>query len=278
MANIIRSAKSSSNWDVNELIAYNITVTAVPSQQFFPQEIDVPLTAAGLDPVLATADSDVRPDADVSRNTAHFLQYLQDATTPYFDVQNVRVPSIDDFARQVLITVGFTRGPYCVLRRRSIPLLICDYNRKVAQISVCLRDMESGMLLLLQMDKTQIGRSNVEACMIPGAIAAYQLNNNKRQERGLPSLDAMTMPCITMIETRPTFYLVPVTKALCDAVISCQYPSARTEVLKCEVASDHNGGMEAPEYRGMALQYYVAFKSLAKSHWEKFFRSSLNHL
>ncbi|KAG2053062.1 hypothetical protein BDR06DRAFT_1055042 [Suillus hirtellus] len=53
MVNIIRSAKSS-NWDVNELIAYNITVTAVPSQQFFPQEIDVPLTAAGLDPVLAT--------------------------------------------------------------------------------------------------------------------------------------------------------------------------------------------------------------------------------
>ncbi|KAG1795253.1 hypothetical protein EV424DRAFT_1648952 [Suillus variegatus] len=274
MANIIRSAKSSSNWDVNELIAYNITVTAVPSQQFFPQEIDVPLTAAGLDPVLATADSDseVRPDADVSRNTAHFLQYLQDATTPYFDVQNVRVPSIDDFARQVLITVGFTRGPYCVLRRRSIPLLICDYNRKVAQISVCLRDMESGMLLLLQMDKTQIGRSNVEACMIPGAIAAYQLNNNKRQERGLPPLDAMTMPCIKMIGTRPTFYLVPVTKALSDAVISCQYPSAKTEVLKCEVASDHNGGMEAPEYRGIALQYYVAFKSLAKSHWEKFLR------
>ncbi|KAG1902442.1 uncharacterized protein F5891DRAFT_1023986 [Suillus fuscotomentosus] len=128
------------------------------------------------------------------------------------------------------------------------------------------------MLLLLQMDKTQIGCSNVEACMIPGAIAAYQLNNNKRQERGLHPLDAMTMPCITMIGTRPTFYLVPVTKALSDAVISCQYPSARTEVLKCEVAGDHNGGIEAPEHRGMALQYYVAFKSLAKSHWEKFLR------
>ncbi|KAG1845793.1 hypothetical protein C8R48DRAFT_765165 [Suillus tomentosus] len=251
MANIIRSAKSSSNWDSNELIAYNITVTSVPSQQFFPQEIDVPLTAAGLDSVLATADSDVSPDPDVSRNTAHFLQYLQDASTPDFDDQNVRVPSIDDFARQVLITVGFTR---------------------VAQISVCLRDMESDMLLLLQMDKTQIGPSNVEARMISGAIAAYQLNNNKRQEKGLHPLDAMTMPCITMIGTRPTFYLVPVTKALSDAVISCQYPSARTEVLKCEVASDHNGGMEAPEYRGMALQYYVAFKSLAKSHWEKFLR------
>jgi len=80
----------------------------------------------------------------------------------------------------------------------------------------------------------------------------------------------MTMPCVTMVGVRPTFYLVPVTKALSDAVISSQYPSGRTEVLKCEVASDHDKDMEEPEYRGVALQYYVAFKSLAKSHWENF--------
>ncbi|KAG1799579.1 uncharacterized protein BJ212DRAFT_1401895 [Suillus subaureus] len=87
----------------------------------------------------------------------------------------------------------------------------------------------------------------------------------------------MNMPCITMVEARPTFYLVPVTKALSDAAISCRYPSDRTEVLKCEaceVASDYNinDGMvqEAPQCRGIALQYYLAFKSLAKSHWEKF--------
>ncbi|KAG2036024.1 hypothetical protein BDR03DRAFT_961091 [Suillus americanus] len=141
----------------------------------------------------------------------------------------VRVPRIDEFAREVLITVGFEKGRYGVFSPRWIPLSICDDNRKVAQMSLCLKD-ESDMLLLLQMDKTLMGRSNVDARMIIGAITAYQVNNNKRQKRGLHPLDAMTMPCITMVGTRPTFYLVPVTKALSDAVMSCQYPSDRTGV------------------------------------------------
>ncbi|KAG2092499.1 uncharacterized protein F5147DRAFT_722252 [Suillus discolor] len=220
MANIIRSPKSCGKWDDNELIAYNITVTAVPSQQFFPQGTDVPLTAAGLDPALATADS----------------------------------YSISDFACQLLITLGFEEHRYRVCRRLEIPLEICDDIRKFAEISLGLQDLGSTeMVPLLQMNKTQIGRSNVEAHMISAAIAAYQFNNSMRQEKGLHPLDAMTMPL-----------------PLSDAVISCQYPSARTEVLKCEVASDCKGGMEALEYRLVALQYYVAFKSLAKSHWEKF--------
>ncbi|KAG1845799.1 hypothetical protein C8R48DRAFT_733823 [Suillus tomentosus] len=267
MANIIRSPKSCGKWDNNELIAYNITVTAVPSQQFFPQGTDVPLTAAGLDPALATADS---YSADVSDSTHLFLAYLRYATTPFSDDRNVRVPKITDFARQLLITLGFEEHRYRVCRL-EIPLLICDDIRKIAEISLGLQDLGSTeMVPLLQMNKTQIDRSNIEAHMISAAIAAYQFNNNMRQEKGLHPLDAMTIPCVTMVGTRPTFYLVPVTKALSDAVISCQYPSARTEVLKCEVASDCKGGMEAPEYRLVALQYYVAFKSLAKSHWEKF--------
>jgi len=37
MANIIRSAKSGSDWGGNELMGYNTTVTAVPPHQFFLQ-------------------------------------------------------------------------------------------------------------------------------------------------------------------------------------------------------------------------------------------------
>ncbi|KAG2116804.1 hypothetical protein DEU56DRAFT_689897, partial [Suillus clintonianus] len=101
---------------------------------------------------------------------------------------------------------------------------------------------------------------NVEARMVAGAIAVYQFNNKKRQELGLHPLNI-----------HPTFYLVLVTKALNDAVISGQFPSDRTEVLKCEVASDHSRGIEAPEYWGVALQYFLAFQSLSESHWWKFF-------
>ncbi|KAG1850145.1 hypothetical protein F4604DRAFT_1661163 [Suillus subluteus] len=266
MAIDFRSARSSSDvdWDDNELMAYNITVTAIPPQQFFPQGTDVPLTVTGLDPALATADSDVHVDADVSASTLRFLVNLRFVTTIMPDHE----PSIDAFARDVLITAGFQQRRFGVLTAYQIPF--CYDIDEVAQISICLKDFESKTLLLLQTNKTQMGPSNVEARMIAGAIAAYQFNNNNRQEMGLHPLDVMTMPCITMVGLRPTFYLVPVTKALSDAVISGQYPSDRTEVLKCEVASDYNGGMEAPEYRVVALQYYVAFRSLAKSHWERF--------
>lgn len=219
MANIIRSPKSCGKWDDNELIAYNITVTAVPSQQFFPQGTDVPLTAAGLDPALATADS---YSADVSDSTHFFLAYLRSATTPFIDDRNIRVPKITDFARQLLITLGFEEHRYRVCRPLEIPLEICDDIHKFAEISLGLQDLGSTeMVPLLQMNKTQIDRSNIEAHMISAAIAAYHFNNNKRQEKGLHLLDAMTMPCVTMVGTRPTFYLVPVTKALSDAVISC---------------------------------------------------------
>ncbi|KAG1852216.1 hypothetical protein F4604DRAFT_1300295 [Suillus subluteus] len=267
MANVIRSAKSSGKWNDNDLIAYNITVTAVPSQQFFLQETDVSLTVTGLDPTLATAAD--YSDANISDSTYSFLRYLHDAITPR-DGMAIRVSRVDEFTREVLVEVDFKQDVRGMLIAHSIPLLICDEIRKVAKINLCLRDFESKMILFLQMNKTPMGRSNVEARMIVGAIAAYQYNNNKRQKRDLHPLDTMTIPCITMVRARPTFYLVPVTKALNDAVISGQYPSDRTEVLKCEVASDYDGGMEAPEYRGVALQYYVAFKSLAKSHWEKF--------
>lgn len=221
-------------------ILFVLQSQATTSQQFFPEGTVVPLAAAGLDPAVATADSDLLSDTDVSNSTYGFFRYLYLATTPTTPDKPIRVPMIDAFAHRILNTVAFDKGRRCVSQAHSIPLLMSDDNRQVAQMSLCLIDGESDMLLL-------------------------QFNNSKRREMGLHPLDAMTMPCITMIGTRPTFYLVPVTKMLSDAVISCQYPSDRTEVLKCEVASDYDGGMEAPEYRSVALQYYVAFKSLAKS-------------
>lgn len=134
MANIIRSAKSGSDWGGNELMGYNTTVTAVPPHQFFLQ---------GANP-------------------------------------------------------------------------ICVDITKVAQTGVCLLDQRSMSLLVLQKDRTIFNRSDPEAQV----IAAYQCNNQKRQQVGLHPLDTMTMPCITMIGSRPIFYLVPVTKALSDGAIT----------------------------------------------------------
>jgi hypothetical protein len=90
----------------------------------------------------------------------------------------------------------------------------------------------------------------------------------------LPTLNAMTIPCVAMVGTRPTFYLVHVTRELSDAVITGQWPGVETRVLMCvTVAGRHrrlSEGMEVPEYRRVALQRMTASKAIAKGHWEKF--------
>jgi hypothetical protein len=82
----------------------------------------------------------------------------------------------------------------------------------------------------------------------------------------------MTIPCITMSGAQPTFYLAPVTLELSNAVATAQYPSSETVVSKCVTVMTRtrraNDGMEDTQYRQLALQRFLAFKTLAKSHWE----------
>jgi hypothetical protein len=61
--------------------------------------------------------------------------------------------------------------------------------------------------------------TDAQSQIIAGAISAFQFNNRKRESLGCKALPSMTIPCVTMSGTRPTFYLVPVTLA--------QYPSSR---------------------------------------------------
>ncbi|KIM79727.1 hypothetical protein PILCRDRAFT_823276 [Piloderma croceum F 1598] len=234
MANIIRSAKSSGDWCSNELMAYNIIVTAIAPEHFIPK-VDLP-AMRGLDLELVSASL----DADgVSDDTYRFLTYLHMATNTGQET------AIDDFAREVLRTIGFEERGLVLRTQHTIPLTICGDN-KVAQIDVCLLDRQSTILLVVQNDKTNFN----------------------------PSLDLMEIPCITMIGTRPIFYLVPVTKALSDAVITGQWAPVPTRVLKCVTVAGHNRrareGMETPEYRKVALERFVAFNAVAKSHWKKF--------
>ena len=75
-----------------------------------------------------------------------------------------------------------------------------------------------------------------------------------------------------MQDTRPTFYLVPVTTALSDAVACGTFPPPQTRVSYCPtLATDANHGnirVEYKEYRELVLKRFLAFKELAETHWE----------
>lgn len=263
MANAIRSAKSGSDWTANELLAYNIAVSPVAPQDFFPVP-DPPLNH--IDPAILTAPPGAT-DPAISDPASEYLGYLElaaNATQESF---------IDTFAAETLKLLGFAERGTIVTTRFAIPLTICADDTHTAPTGACLLSRPSLVLLVLAQDKTLSNRTNAEAQAVAGAIAAFQYNNHKRKSHGLATLDRMTVPCIAMSGTRPAFYLVPVTTDLSEAVITGRYPAAQTRVRECATVhvATHTWclgtGMEDTEYRKLALRRFLAFKGLAKSYW-----------
>ena len=125
------------------------------------------------------------------------------------------------------------------------------------------------ILLVVQRKKPVLGP---EPPLIATAIAAFQHNNQSRVQMGLPTLNAMTVPCITVEGTRPLFYNVPVTKHLSESVVTGQFPENQTVVTRCgpPPPSEAHVGMESLDYRRTALRYYYTFRRLAEDCWAPF--------
>ena len=172
--------------------------------------------------------------------------------------------AIDDFAREILRILGYEWRGLFLRSRYAIPLLICDDPNRSAQTDVTLIHGSSTILLVVQEDKTTVSARDPEAQVVAEAIATFQYNNRTRARLGQCELDTMTIPCITMIGTRPIFYLVPVTQGLsqAQAVATAQYPTNPTVVKKCVAASNSDRlseGMETVDFQQVALQHYTAF-------------------
>lgn len=126
------------------------------------------------------------------------------------------------------------------------------------------------ILLILQQDRNQVSSEDPEAQVVAEAIAAFQSNNRNRVQHGM---NRMSISCITMMGTRPTFCIVPITEQLSAAVESGTYPDDVTQVRKCAVGDGmqlRDGTTRVPEFRLEALKYYTLFRSFAKSHWSEF--------
>ncbi len=268
MAHLIRSAKSGSDWGTNELRAYNIQVRPQSAQSFFGHPLP---TLDGIDPLLVSGILDTTDG--LTDRTYQLLEYL--------DLAHAGRESATNFARELLRELGYEERGILLTYHRGrddpIPLHICGDAGRSAQMDLCLVHVIHGyttILMIIQEDNPAINARDAEPQVIAEAIAAFQFNNAIRHRKHLPPLASMTIPCVTMVGTRPTFYQVPVTKELSDAVIAGEYPTKTTLVAKCVVSLSSqrlSDGMEAPDFREAALRYFVAFKTLAKSLWSRFF-------
>ncbi|TDL20879.1 hypothetical protein BD410DRAFT_317814 [Rickenella mellea] len=264
MVNVTRSAKSGNDWTTQELIAYNIMVNRQDPLPFFGRKL---LSIDHLDSNLfSTADPNTIPD--VSKETYCFLAYLDRAMR----ANSGQESAINDLARSVLEVTGFEKNGAILCTCYGIRFTICSDANRTAKTDICLINRNSMILLVVHED---IGTKDPEPKVIADAIATFQHNNRKRREMGLDPIDAMTIPCITVIGTRPTFYMVPVTTQLSQSIITGQYPERTTVVTRCAPPSRVFEGMEVPDYRRAALQYYTTFREQAKVCWSTFIEGSM---
>jgi len=220
MANIIRTAKSGSDWTVNELDAYNITIVPQNSSTFFGRDI-LPLPNHHLD-----LTERLTADEMENEDSYQVVRYMDLAMDPIPGEES----AVDDFAMHLLRTMGYAgRAIGRDLRsRKDIPFLICG-EWKHAKTDVCVIDRRE-ILLLVQEDKRHKEPGDPYPQLIAEAIAAVQSNNRMRIQLGLEALDFKVMAGIVMIGTSPTFFKIPVTRDLMAAVQRGQYPDTPTVV------------------------------------------------
>ncbi|TDL20877.1 hypothetical protein BD410DRAFT_790212 [Rickenella mellea] len=264
MSKLLRSALSGSDWKQNELKAYNILVQTEDAQTFFNREL---LSIDHLDPnLLSTEETNITDN--FAPPTAKFLAYLDRALRSYPGEES----EIDDLVRSLLNITGYDEAGTTLRTRCNIKLAICGETNRSAKTDVCLEHVSSMILLLVHEDKT-ISGTDPEPQVIAEAIASFQENNAKREDSGQDVLDAMTVPCVTMVGTQagPVFYKVPVTMELSECVRAGTYPKNATVVTRCAPPKHQPlAGMEDPDNRRIILQYYTTFREVAKQCWSQF--------
>jgi len=236
-------------------MAYNISIVQQNTATFFGQAA-LPLPAQHPD-LLNRLTADEMVDDD----SYQVVRYMDLAMDPVPGEES----AVDDFAMQLLRMMDYAgRALGRDLRsRKDIPLFICGEWRH-AKTDICIMD-RNGYLLLVQEDKRHLEILDPEPQLIAEAIAAVQSNNRTRDLLGEDPLDVKIMAGITMTGTSPTFFKIPVTLELIEAIQRGEYPATPTVVAMHRPtvprpARRLSEGMRPLDNRRCILACFEAFK------------------
>ena len=272
IAQLIRSAKSGSDWTDNELFAFNIVIQDVDVATFFgaPQ---LPLTTVS--PIILNNVLQPAPPAVISKEDRLFFTYLERANT------GEEAP-VDDFSGHILRMLNFDDDERSIATKRELSFTMCG-TRVRAKADIAVLDNAEYSLMVqndkvvavgsswgMSMSLTNVKRTTVtdepKPQLIAEVIAAFVENNRFR----VPPLPQQTFPAITMVGPCPIFYKIPVTQALVDALITSQYPVQPTIVQRLvppvpDPNSYRRHGMNPLENRGIVFQCLEAMRALLVS-------------
>ncbi|THU95943.1 hypothetical protein K435DRAFT_665350 [Dendrothele bispora CBS 962.96] len=257
MANLIRSAKSCSDWTLNDLDAYHIELHSQNHLTFFGVQA---LPLPQVDPELINTSAARDMVQDCNAELIHLLDLAMN--------HRAGEPAVNDFMVELFKRLGYVRrNRIARTRRENLALLICGEHRD-AEIDVCLLDRSRNEILLLVQEDKWVEDSdegaNAEAQLVAKAIAAFTENNKNREAIGLDPLTEKVMPGIMMVGTAPTFFKIPVTEQLVYHVRHGTYPPQSMLVIYCcpPLARSHSEGMRPLDNRQPILSCFEAFKPI----------------
>ncbi|KAG6807071.1 hypothetical protein H0H92_008928 [Tricholoma furcatifolium] len=253
-----RDLKRGREWTQNDLERLNITIQP---HLLFPDP-DLKIHPAIVNCPPGDNSSDIPDSAEV------YLGSFSHAIDP-----SSSQPMMDRFLSETLNLLGFDDTPGAMIKTQyPIPFSV-DSRDAVAEADICVVHTPSLIILLPLIEDnkfTKLG-TNAEAVVVAHALAAYEFNNQRRFASFLPHAPAMIIPCILMTGTRPTFFFVPVTKALSRAVITGERPTTETKVLRCHIPLSDDMSPEVDmadtKYRRLAFKCLLKFKEIAGMHW-----------
>lgn len=179
MANLIRSAKSGSDWTLNDLESYNIHTQLQDALTFFGI---TQLPAPTVDAELLNVDN---ADAMLQDRHAELINLLDLAM-----VSSNGESAVGDFVVELFKIMGYVRRNQVARTRKDLHLLICGEYRH-AKTDVCIVDRsQNDILVLVQEDKRLEDRepASAQAQLVAEAVAAFGENNENRKAAGLDSL------------------------------------------------------------------------------------------
>ena len=251
MANLVRSAKSGSDWTTNELSAYNISIVEQDQHAFFGGPLPAYAGPAGF----------VQHEGRVQGLDATSLALVKRLDLAAKIIEGEE-SAVDDFAAELLRAMGYETEQTVIRTRKNIRLLMCG-QQVHAKTDVCLLDADSEILLLVQEDKTHMSATDPEPQLVAEAVAAFQTNNAIRvNDLFLPPLQRRVFPGITMVGTFPRFYKITITSDLDLSIRQGFYPPTETIVHRHtpRVPRRRSEGMRPLMNRELVLRCYEAFK------------------
>jgi len=223
MAQKLRTAKSASDWQQNELDAYHISLQEQDAETFFDMpELPDPVVINNevLDLEFAQQDDATTVEGYEFLNALRLVETNVDATNEM---------TVDALASAVFRVCCYISIGRSIIPNMGVRLAICGEQR-FAQANLYFLDNHDFILLVQENKTLKASAPYLDAQLIAEAIAAFCQNNRKREAMGLPPHNNMVIPAITIKGQLPTFYKIPVSVNLAHAVLMGEYIAAETIV------------------------------------------------